>query len=125
MRWMQSDWFGAGPPVPHHQSDPVSIPKLYHELAEWWPLLSPPSDYAEEAAFFLRTLSEICARDCRSVLELGSGGGNNAFYLKRRFDLVLVDRSAGMLDVSRRLNPECEHIEADMRDVRLGREFDG
>lgn len=26
--------------------------KLYDELAEWWPLLSSPADYAEEAAFF-------------------------------------------------------------------------
>jgi SAM-dependent methyltransferase len=103
----------------------VIAPKLYHELAEWWPLVSPPADYADEASFYLRTLSQICVGDCRSVLELGSGGGNNAFHLKARFDLVLVDRSAGMLDVSRRLNPECEHIEADMRDVRLGREFDG
>ena len=29
-----------------------------------------------------------------------------------------------MLDVSRALNPECEHVEGDMRTVRLGREFD-
>ena len=29
-----------------------------------------------------------------------------------------------MLAVSRALNPECEHVEGDMRTVRLGREFD-
>ena len=29
-----------------------------------------------------------------------------------------------MLAVSRALNPECEHIEADIRAVRLGRTFD-
>lgn len=29
-----------------------------------------------------------------------------------------------MLALSRRLNPECEHIEADMRSIRLGRLFD-
>jgi hypothetical protein len=29
-----------------------------------------------------------------------------------------------MLDVSRRLNPECEHLEGDMRSARLGRTFD-
>ena len=29
-----------------------------------------------------------------------------------------------MLDVSVALNPECEHVEGDMRTVRLGREFD-
>jgi len=37
---------------------------------------------------------------------------------------VLVDKSPGMLEVSRALNPECEHVEGDMRTVRLGREFD-
>jgi SAM-dependent methyltransferase len=58
------------------------------------------------------------------VLELGSGGGNNASHLKRHFQLTLVDRSPGMLAVSRALNPECEHVEGDMRDVRLGRTFD-
>jgi len=30
-----------------------------------------------------------------------------------------------MLDVSRDLNPECEHSEGDMRTIRLGRQFDG
>ena len=58
------------------------------------------------------------------MLELGSGGGNNASHLKRRFQLTLVDRSPEMLAVSRRLNPECEHVEGDMRTVRLGRTFD-
>ena len=29
-----------------------------------------------------------------------------------------------MLDVSRALNPECEHVEGDMRTVRLDRQFD-
>ena len=28
-----------------------------------------------------------------------------------------------MLEVSRELNPECEHICGDMREVRLGRQF--
>lgn len=58
------------------------------------------------------------------MLELGSGGGNNASYLKKHFQMTLVDLSPGMLAVSRRLNPECEHIEGDMRTVRLGRQFD-
>lgn len=38
--------------------------------------------------------------------------------------MVLVDLSPGMLAVSRRLNPECEHVEGDMRTIRLGRQFD-
>ena len=38
--------------------------------------------------------------------------------------MTLVDLSDEMLDVSRRLNPECEHLCDDMRTVRLGRSFD-
>jgi trans-aconitate methyltransferase len=59
------------------------------------------------------------------MLELGSGGGNNASHMKARLEeLVLVDLSADMIEQSRRLNPELEHHQGDMRTVRLGREFD-
>ena len=96
--------------------------RLYNELAEWWPLLSAPEEYEEEAAFYAATLQDAC--DPRTVLELGSGGGNNASHMKRHFDMTLVDMSDGMLDVSRALNPECVHLLGNMRTVRLGREFD-
>lgn len=99
-------------------------PRLYGEFASWWPLLSPPSDYTEEAAFYERALVNACDGEARTLLELGSGGGSNASHLRARFELTLVDRSPQMLAVSRDLNPECEHIEGDMRTVRLGRSFD-
>ncbi|MHC4615594.1 MAG: class I SAM-dependent methyltransferase, partial [Planctomycetota bacterium] len=57
------------------------------------------------------------------VLELGSGGGNNASHLKKWFDMTLVDLSPHMLEVSRALNPECSHQQGDMRTVRLGTLF--
>lgn len=101
-----------------------SMFKLYNELAAWWPLMSAPADYQEEATFYQRRLLEACQIPCRTALELGSGGGNNASFMKSRFDMTLVDRAAGMLAVSRALNPECEHLEGDMRLVRLNRQFD-
>jgi SAM-dependent methyltransferase len=100
------------------------MPKMYDELASWWPLLSPASEYEEEAAFYARILDEAAEHPIRTVLELGSGGGHNASHMKRRYDMVLVDVSPGMQVVSRSLNAECEHIIGDMRTVRLGREFD-
>jgi hypothetical protein len=100
------------------------MPRLYDDLAAWWPLVSAPSEYAEEAAFYGDALAAACARPPETLLELGSGGGNNASYLKARFRCTLVDRAPGMLAVSRRLNPECEHVEGDLRTVRLGRAFD-
>ncbi len=95
--------------------------KLYGELADWWPLFSPPGDYADEAAFFARVLTDASRPPPRTVLELGSGGGNNAIYLKSKFEMTLVDLSPQMLAVSRALNPECEHREGDMRTLDLRR----
>ena len=101
-----------------------SAPRLYGELTAWWPLLSEPADYAEEADRARRLLLGACDAPPRTLLELGSGGGNNASHLKAHFQMTLVDLSPGMLAVSRALNPECEHIPGDMRTVRLGRVFD-
>ena len=99
--------------------------KLYRELATWWPLLSPPEDYVDEAEFFWRMLSEVGLPPSPSLLELGCGGGSNAFYLKKHFaQMTLTDMSPHMLAVSRALNPDCEHLEGDMRTLRLGRTFD-
>jgi SAM-dependent methyltransferase len=100
--------------------------KLYDELASWWPLMSPPSDYEEEAAFYGRTLRNAARHPIDSVIELGSGGGNNALHMKQHFkEMCLVDISPGMLAMSRTLNPELAHYQGDMRTVRVGRQFDG
>lgn len=97
--------------------------RFYSDLAEWWPLISPPEDYAEEAGYAARLLTSG-SREVREVLELGSGGGHNAIHLREQYEMTLVDLSPAMLEMSRRLNPGCEHLEGDMRTVRLGRAFD-
>ena len=97
--------------------------RLYSDLAAWWPLISPPEEYAEEAAYLAMVLSSAPA-PVREVLDLGSGGGHNAIHLKDRLALTLLDISAEMLSASRRLNPECVHRQGDMRTARLGRTFD-
>jgi SAM-dependent methyltransferase len=97
--------------------------RLYHDLADWWPLISPRQRYTDEAAV-LGNVIAVGDEPVRTVLDLGSGGGHMAFHLKRRFALTLVDISAQMLAVSRRLNQDCEHLQGDMRTVRLGRTFD-
>jgi SAM-dependent methyltransferase len=98
--------------------------KLYTELASWWPLLSPPAHYVEEAADIIPTLQAAPDRPPRTLLELGSGGGSLAFHLKPHFQLTLSDRSEQMLAVSRQVNPECEHVAGDMRTLQLDRQFD-
>src|SRR5260370_9499401 len=98
--------------------------KLYDELADGWPVFSDPREYRREAAHIVRVLRKSTKPAPRTVLELGSGGGNSAFHLKAHFAMTLVDLSPQMLSVSRKLNPECEHIKGDIRTLRLGRTFD-
>jgi len=99
---------------------------LYDQLASWWPLFSAPDDYVEEAADALARIASIMGETgSLTFLELGSGGGNNTSHMKQAFAAVtLVDLSPGMLEVSGNLNPDCAHVQGDMRSVRLGRTFD-
>jgi len=106
------------------KSQASEMPSLYSELADWFYLLTAPEDYAEEAAFYKKVLVESSQNVVHEVLELGSGGGNNASHLKADFQMTLTDLSPDMLSISRRLNPGCEHIQGDMRYLRLGRQFD-
>lgn len=101
-----------------------ALPRLYAEFAHWWPLLSPPSHYGEEADDLLPSLMSAPGARPRTLLELGSGGGSLAFHLKKHLQLTLSDRSPQMLAVSRAVNPECEHLVGDMGGLDLKRTFD-
>jgi hypothetical protein len=97
---------------------------LYFELAEWWPLFSPPEDYVEEAADLLPVVLDGSNAGRLTLLELGSGGGSLVSHWRDRFEMTLTDRSPAMLEVNKRVNPECEHICGDMTTLNLGRQFD-
>lgn len=97
--------------------------RLYADLAPWWPLISPPGEYAAEAAYLAAVLA-AAPRPAAEVLDLGCGGGHVAAHLKAGRALTLVDLSAEMLAVSRELNPECAHVPGDMRAIRLDADFD-
>jgi SAM-dependent methyltransferase len=97
--------------------------RMYSDLASWWPLLSPPSHYVEEAADLRRFLPRPNGRRLE-LLELGSGGGSLVWHLKDDFALTLTDLSPEMLAVNQAVNPEAEFHVGDMRTIDLGPEFD-
>ena len=101
-------------------------PRMYHEFADWFHLLTAPEEYAEEAAFYFQAAAGALGRTPRSWLELGSGGGNNASHYAQWVDgdVVLSDRSEQMLALSERINPGLEHVAGDMLELRLGRTFE-
>lgn len=102
-----------------------SSPRLYSDLAPWFHLLTAPHDYREEAEYYSARITEAAIGHVHTVLELGSGGGNNASHMKQRFTMTLSDLSHDMLEVSRSINPELTHIQGDMRTLRIpGAQFD-
>jgi SAM-dependent methyltransferase len=100
------------------------LPRLYTEFAGWYRLLTPPEEYAEEAACYQQALSAAISPPPVTLLELGCGGGHLASHYKRHFRSTLVDLSPQMLALSQSLNSECEHHLGDMCTLRLGRLFD-
>lgn len=102
----------------------MAILTLYGELASWFHLLTPPEEYADDAAFMLGLLREHVDGPLETLLELGSGGGNTASHLRLDLRVTLTDLSPQMLELSLTLNPEAEHQVGDMRTLRLGRTFD-
>ena len=98
--------------------------RLYNDLTWIWPIISPPEEYIEEAGFFARQIRQFQETKVRSILNLGCGGGHLDWALKKEFKITGVDISNSMLDLARKLNPEVEYIQGDMRSVRLNRTFD-
>ena len=97
---------------------------MYDGMAPWFHLLTPPAEYEGEAGFALGLFRDHVDGSLETLLELGSGGGNMAFHLKRSLQTTLTDLSPAMLELSRVINPEAEHVVGDMRTLRLGRTFD-
>src|SRR5688572_16992961 len=98
---------------------------LYTDLAPWFHLLTAPENYELDARHALEVLTETIGAPPRTILELGSGGGNSASHMKARATLTLTDLSEQMLELSRTINAELEHVQGDMRTLRLeGRTFD-
>lgn len=100
------------------------MPSLYRALTPFYRLLDPIEDHEPEVAEFVRAFQAAVTPPPQTLLELGAGAGHNAFFLKRSFDCVLADLSPEMLELSREINPQCEHVTGDMRTLRLERTFD-
>ena len=58
--------------------------KMYDELAKWWPVLSSPEDYAEEAYVYKRLFQESNLPAFPTLLEL-SGVRNPSETPVRRY----------------------------------------
>jgi SAM-dependent methyltransferase len=98
--------------------------RLYYDLAWLWPLWQDAAEYAPWCDHVTEVIRKYSLIPARSLLNMGCGGGKNAYNLKRWFEVTGIDISQPMLDNARALNPDCTFTQADIRDCDLGRQFD-
>lgn len=98
--------------------------RLYKDLAEFFPVITPPEDYIEETEYFTQIIKHTSLIDAKTVLNLGCGAGNNDFTLKKHFSVVGVDVSRDMLKIAKKLNPKVTYVKGDMRMIRIKKKFD-
>jgi SAM-dependent methyltransferase len=100
-------------------------PRLYSDLAWLWPLWGDPDgEYAEWCAHVVAMIEKHAKREVRTLLNLGCGGGKNAYNLKRHYRVTGLDLSNDMLANARKLNPDCTFVQGDMREFSLRERFD-
>jgi len=101
----------------------MALPRMYTEFAHYWPLISDPADYADEAKVWRDTLRARLGPGRHEILELGVGGGHNLSHLTGEFKATAADLSPQMIEQARKLNPDVTFHVGDMRTIRLDREF--
>ena len=98
--------------------------RMYKDLAWTWPIISPPEDYADEAAQFRKAILDHSTIPVKTLLDIGCGGGHIDFHLKKEFEITGIDLNDGMLENARKLNPHVSYLQGDMRDLDLDEQFD-
>src|SRR5512137_2475281 len=94
--------------------------RLYDDLAWLWPIWGSPEEYADYCNHVTQVIRKHAAIPVISLLDIGCGGGKNAFNLKHCYHVTGLDLSPRMLELARQLNPECEFLHGDMRTFDLG-----
>ncbi len=98
--------------------------KVYSDLAWTERIVSAPDDYKEETETYIKAIKEKVSAELNSILHLGCGAGGHDFHFKKHFRVTGVDLSEAMLHEAKKLNPEINYIQGDMRTINLNQKFD-
>ncbi len=99
-------------------------------FADAYDIVYGDKDYSAESEAVHRLIARHCPGPSKKLIDIGCGTGRHAAKLSERgFDVVCVDRSAAMLARAKQAIPErhdrnVAFVEADMRELALGREHD-
>jgi SAM-dependent methyltransferase len=99
---------------------------VFNESAEYYDLIYlPMKDYAAESAQVVALLREHNP-DCRTVLDVACGTGEHGRWLAAAgFSVDGLDLNPEFVRIAREKHPKGSFFEADMRDFRLPRLYDG
>jgi SAM-dependent methyltransferase len=108
----------------------MSVFGLY---SRYYNLLYKEKDYRKEAEFVDKLIQKY-AKDAKSLLDFGCGTGRHDIALSKKYTVTGVDQSPQMLSIARRnadaAKPTTGTLNicfqrGDIRQIRLGRQFDG
>lgn len=102
----------------------------FQQYAEYYDLLYREKDYKKEAAYIESKIKKHFRGNVKSILELGCGTGEHAFYFgEKGYEIHGIDISEKMLEIARKKlkTKKLSNVtfsQADIRGARLDRTFD-
>ena len=104
-------------------SDAKRIPALYDRYAYDWDQVRSRS--LTEKPWLDKFLSLLTPK--AYILDIGCGGGEPIarYFIEREYKITGVDSSTAFIDICKNRFPNHEWIVADMRELSLGRQFEG
>jgi len=97
---------------------------MFHDLAKYFDLLASHKDYGAEANYLARLVQKAGRSGGKDWLDVACGTGRHLEHLRRLYDVVGIDLSPEMLRIALGRLPGADLRRGDMRNFRLGREFD-
>ncbi|MBI2592287.1 methyltransferase domain-containing protein [Candidatus Saccharibacteria bacterium] len=97
---------------------------MYQDLAEYYDEIYSYKDYAAEAGKVIALIKSNLKTGGNKLLDAACGTGKHIGYFKQHYDVTGVDISDKMLGLAKERYPDVQFHQADMMNMKLGRDFD-
>ena len=97
---------------------------LHNQLAKYYDRIYSFKDYLDEAVRLQNLVIKYLESGGNTLLDVGCGTGLHLKYLKDDFECTGVDVSKSMLKIARKNVKGVTFKEADMKTLRIGKQFD-
>ena len=97
---------------------------IHNQLAKYYDRFYSFKDYLDEAVRLQNLIIKYSESEGNSLLDIGCGTGLHLKYLKDDFSCTGVDISKSMLKIAKKNVKGAAFKEADMKTLKLGKQFD-